>query len=242
MRSGNSIYQIVQWEDNTVCVAEKIYFSEVYVIDVEWSSVLFAIVERYRQAILSELTSTWLNKNHSLFFFSKRCNTDRRCFSLSPAAVVNLPIAESEHHNFCCRVLRPKRYFFHVSFVRVARATKDAIIAKPCMRSDRSFSRVFREQTTMHRAVEYCCERRLVFCGNVNDWCALIFQVKCDEFNFRSMRKNVLTLTAFALLRGKREFGSRCFEVNRTFNLNYLFRRLIRYKLRTRDLYRISSI
>jgi len=32
----------------------------------------------------------------------------------------------------------------------VARATKDVIIAKPCMRSNRSFSRVFREQTTMY--------------------------------------------------------------------------------------------
>lgn len=85
-----------------------------------------------------------------IFFFREGYNTGGRCFPPPSPAAVNSPIAESEHHNFRCRALRPKRYFFRVfPLSAMARATKDAIIAKPCMRSDRSFSRAFREQTTM---------------------------------------------------------------------------------------------
>jgi len=68
----------------------------------------------------------------------------------------------------------------------VARATKDAIIAKPCMRFDRSFSRVFREQTTMRGG--YCCERRLISAAQLKTTGALLFfRAECGDFNFRSV-------------------------------------------------------
>lgn len=80
----------------------------------------------------------------------------RASLSSLPSAivVVNLPIAESEHHNFRCRA-RPARGDISSTFPlsAIPCTTKDAIIAKPCTWPDRSFSRVFRKRATMHRVV-----------------------------------------------------------------------------------------
>jgi len=173
-------------------VSERIPFSEIYVIDIELSSVLFAIVERYWQAILSELTSIRLNKNAShsffyFFFFRGGYNIVWTMFfsHLPPLLLIRQSLKASIIISVVARSARSDiSSAFPLS--AVARATKDAIIAKPRMRSDRSFSRVFREQTTMRGG--YCRERRLISAAQFKTTGALLFfRVECGDFNFRSV-------------------------------------------------------
>lgn len=159
MRFGiiNSIYQTAQWEYHCLWQRRYLFFQD---ICSRHRMVECPFCDRWAISISNPLGtyeplgSIKTQAIHSFIFLEGGYNTGGRCFSPSPAAAVNSPIAESEHHNFRCRALRLKRYFFRVfPLFAVARATKDAIIAKPCMRSDRSFSRVFREQTTMRGVV-----------------------------------------------------------------------------------------
>jgi len=92
----------------------------------------------------------------------------------------------------------------------VARATKDAIIAKPCMRSNPIvFACVSRTNDYVRNCGGYCCERRLISAVVWMTGRALIFRVECGEFNFRSLRKIVSALrwlTTFLLSRVMAQF------------------------------------
>ena len=81
----------------------------------------------------------------------------------SLAAAVNSPIAESEHHNFRYRTLRPQRYFFCVSFVRRGACDKGRDNCKALYAVEPIvFACVSRTNDYVRNCGGYCCERRLI--------------------------------------------------------------------------------